>query len=154
MAIQSAAGASLLVSVSHPATFDAAGYGALVAGATVVGEVSNIGEFGKEFALVTANALAHRGTRKLKGSYNNGTLSPSLNLDTDDAGQGLMETLLESDEPGTFFVVLQNGATYGLEGLVMSFKTSVGEIDSIVTASTSIEITHNDIVLLEPATTP
>lgn len=146
MAIQAAAGTKVYATASHPATYDETGYAALKAGATEIGEVTNVGEFGKEFALVTSNSLSHRATRKKKGSYNNGTLSPTLNLDTSDAGQTVMETLLDSDDPGTFFIELPDGTTYGLEGLVMSFRPSIGEIDSIITATTSIEVTENDVV--------
>ncbi|MDK3016550.1 hypothetical protein [Pseudodonghicola flavimaris] len=149
MAFQTASGASLSVSASQPATYDSTGFAALTY--TVVGEITNIGEFGKEFATVTHNPLATRGTKKGKGSYNNGTLSPALALDPDDAGQDIMETLLDSDNPGSFLVTLQDGTKYYLEGLVMSFKPSVGDIDSVVTASTSVEVTDNDIVKVAAA---
>lgn len=146
MAIQAAAGTKLYASISHPATYDESGYSAIKTGATEIGEVTNIGEFGKEFASVTSNSLSQRATRKKKGSYNNGTLSPTLNLDTSDAGQLVMETLLDSDDPGTFFVELPDGTTYGLEGLVMTYRPSIGEIDSIITATCSVEVTENDVV--------
>lgn len=149
MAIQAAAGAALMVSTTKPTAYTKAGYETVLATATNVGEVTNIGEFGKEFALVTSTALAQRGTRKLKGSFNNGTLNPTINLDLSDAGQVIMEDLLESDDPGTFFVILPDGDGYGLEGLVMTFRPSVGEIDSVITATCTIEVTHNNVVKVE-----
>lgn len=148
MAWQTAAGAELRVSLSHPATFDDPGYSALVAGSTLVGEVSNIGEFGKEFQTVTFNSLSKRATDKRKGSYNNGTLNPTVALDPSDAGQTIMEQLLESDDSGTFFVVLQDGTTYGMDGYVTAFRPSVGEVDSVVTATCTIEVSAEDVVKL------
>lgn len=149
MAFQTAAGASLGIA-ALPATFDSAGYGALTP--VTVGEITNIGEFGKEFALVTHQPLATRGTKKAKGSYNNGTLSPSLAWDAvDDAGQEDMEDALESDAPVSFVVTLQDGTEFWFAGLVMLFKTSVGGTDDVVTATTTIEIDDREIVRIDPA---
>jgi hypothetical protein len=149
MSFQTAAGASLAVTLSHPATYDAAGYGAVGMVYTVVGEVTNIGEFGQEYAVVTHNPLASRGTKKAKGSYNNGTLNPTVALDPDDAGQGLMEDLLAIDEAGTFRVTLQDGTIYYMEGIVTTFRPSVGEVDSVVTATTTIELTDRPVIKVD-----
>lgn len=146
MAWQTAAGAKLLAAVAAPATHTEAGMTTLKATATVVGEVSNIGEFGKEFAAVLWQALANRGADKRKGSFNNGTINPTMALDKSDAGQVIMNTLLASDAPGTLFVELQDGSCFAFRGLVMSFKTSVGEADSVVTATSTIEITRDEII--------
>lgn len=149
MAFQTAAGASLKVSAAHPATFDVAGYTTLIATATTVGEVTNLGEFGKEFAVVTHNPLADRGTKKAKGSYNNGTITPNLAFDAEDAGQIILETALNSDDPVSCFITLQDGTVYAFEGVVTTYRPSVGEVDSVVTASCTIEITHNPVVRID-----
>ena len=146
MGWQTAAGASLAIASTAgvPATFDAAGYEASVL--VDVGEITNIGEFGKEFALVTHQPLSTRGVKKGKGSYNNGTLNPALALDTSDAGQLLMQTALESDDSWVFCVTLQDGSKYYLMGKVMSFKPNVGSVDDVVTASPTIEVDSDPII--------
>jgi len=146
MAWQTAAGASLSIASTPgaPATADAAGYAAK--SYVAVGEITNIGEFGKEFALVTHQPLSTRGVKKGKGSYNNGTLNPALALDPVDAGQILMEEALESDESYAFMVTLQSGAKYYLMGKVMSFKPNVGGVDDVVTASPTVEVDSDLIV--------
>lgn len=144
MAHQTASGVTLGISASAPATYNSTGYAALTF--TDVGEITNIGEFGKEWAEVTHMPLASRGVKKGKGSYNNGTLSPSLALDPNDAGQTAMETGLESDSPVSVKITLQDGTAYYLEVLVMQFKPSIGGVDDVVTATTSLSVTHNDIV--------
>ncbi|MDB6454694.1 phage tail tube protein [Falsirhodobacter sp. 20TX0035] len=149
MAWQTAAGASLAISLTAPATFTEAGYSALTP--KVVGEVTNVGEFGKEFALVTHNPLAERGTGKRKGSYNNGTLSPTMALDPSDEGQQDMETALESDQPAYFQVTLQDGTAYWLAGLVMSYRPTVGGVDDVVTAACTIEVDSTPIVKIPAA---
>lgn len=144
MAHQTAAGATIGVSLTPPASHTEAGFDALTL--VSVGEITNIGEFGKEFALVTHNPLASRGTKKGKGSYNNGSISPALAFDPDDAGQIAMQTALDSDDAAYFGITLQDGTIFYLEGLVMSLKTSVGGNDDVVTGSTNIEITDQEIL--------
>ncbi|MBF9050637.1 hypothetical protein GTA62_14715 [Roseobacter sp. HKCCD9010] len=145
MAYQTAAGASLSISATPPATFDAVGYGALTP--TIVGEITNIGDFfGREYALVTHNPLAGRATKKGKGSYNNGTINPQLALDPDDAGQTAMITARDSDDAVAVGVTLQDGTEYWCMGLVMSFMANVGGVDDVVTATSTIEVDHRDWV--------
>lgn len=139
MTVRTSAGTTLKVSASAPATFDAAGYGGLTY--TAVGEITDLGEFGREFALVTHNPVATRGTQKFKGSFNEGTMNLSLGLDTDDAGQILMKAASLADTSYSFEVTTQNGDTYYFQAMVMSFKVGVGSVDSITTATCTLEIT-------------
>ncbi len=148
MAFQSASGASLSIVKDAPATFDDTGYVALTF--VTVGEITNIGEFGKEWALVTHQPLAKRGTGKAKGSYNNGQLSPTLALDVADAGQILAKEALNSDDEYSFEIALQDGTKFYARGIVMMFKPNVGSIDDVVTASMTVELTDQDIVQVDP----
>lgn len=144
MAWQTAAGATLRMAEAAPATYDEAGYTAVVT--VEVGEVTNIGSFGKEFALVQHQPLASRGVKKGKGSFNNGTLNPNLAVDGNDAGQALLRAALESDQAYTMEVELQDGTKYYMRGLVMSFRPTVGGVDDVVTASPTIEVTSDPII--------
>lgn len=144
MAYQTASGASIGISLTAPSAFTEAGYDALTF--KTIGEVTNIGEFGKEFTLVTHNPLSTRGTKKGKGSFNNGTLTPSMALDHSDAGQNDMKAALEGDDPAYFIITMQDGTISYLEGLVMSFKTNVGGVDDVVNATANIEITPTSTI--------
>lgn len=144
MAVQSSAGASLAISAAIPASFNATGYAALTY--TTVGEVTNIGEFGKEFELIEHAPLASRGVKKFKGGYNNGTIEPEIALDPDDAGQILMETASNSDAKYSFKITLQDGTIYYLMGLVMSFRPNVGTVNDLIMAAASIEVDSPEIV--------
>lgn len=139
MTVRTSAGTTIKVSASAPATFNAAGYGALTF--TTVGEVTDLGEFGREFTLVTHNPVGSRGTQKFKGSFNEGTINLSLGLDTDDAGQILMKTASLDDAAYSFEVTTQNGDSYFFQAMVMSFKVNVGSVDSITTATCTLELT-------------
>lgn len=147
MAFQTAAGATIAIANASPATFDDTGYAALTY--ADIGEITNIGEFGKEFALVTHTPLAERGVAKRKGSFNNGTLNPAMALDPDDAGQILIEAALELDAPSAFEITLQDGTVYYLMGLTMMYKPNIGTTDDVVTASATIEVDSSPIVKVD-----
>jgi hypothetical protein len=139
MTVRTSAGTTLKVSASTPVTFNQAGYADLTF--TAVGEITDLGEFGREYALVTHNPVGTRGTQKFKGSFNEGTMNLTLGLDTDDAGQMLMKSASGSDSPHSFEVITQNGDKYYFQAMVMSFKVGIGSVDSITTASCTLELT-------------
>jgi len=137
------AGTTIGISSTLPNTYDASGYGALSYNA--VGEVTDLGEFGREYALVTHNPLGARRTVKRKGSYNDGQVAMTVARVPSDTGQADIITALDSDDPVAFEIVLQDGTTLYFAGVVMSYTTNVGNVDQITSASVMIEIT-TDIV--------
>lgn len=141
MTIQSAAGASIGISAAAPETYNVAGYEALTF--TNIGEVTDLGEFGREYNLITHNPIDTRATKKLKGSYNEGQISLTVALDTADAGQNLAKTASASDADYSMVVEMQNGAKYYFPAKVMSFKIGVGSVDNMVSATISLEITSS-----------
>lgn len=147
MTVRTSAGSTLGVSASTPATFDVAGYGALTF--TTVGEITDFGEFGREYTLVTHNPLADRRTVKRKGSYNDGTLTLQLGQDITDAGQDLLRQGLDSDLSYSFKATYQNGSIRYFSGQIMSFTENVGNVDQIFGGTVAIEI-DNDIIFDDP----
>lgn len=139
MSVNSSAGTTLKISEDTPATFDAAGYAALTF--TNVAEITDLGEFGRDYALITHNPIGSRGTRKKKGSFNEGTMALQLGLDTDDAGQILVKAASMSDADYSFEITTQNGDKYYFQAQVMSFKVNLGSVDSITAASVNLELT-------------
>jgi hypothetical protein len=143
MAIQSTAGTTLKVIVTAPATFDAAGYATLFAAGAFVGEITDLGEFGRDYNLITHNPIGTRITRKLKGSYNEGQMALKLGLDADDAGQIIMVAASKSDADYSFMITMQNLDKYYFQAKVMSWKVGAGSVDNIVSVSCNLEITSN-----------
>ena len=138
MASFTSAGSTLGVSASAPATFDDAGYDALTY--TLVGEITDLGEFGKVYNRVDHLPLASRGIVKRKGSYDNGSMTIVCALDNDDAGQTIMQAAADSDSSHTFEVTLQNGDLYQFTGQVMSANVNVGGTDNITQVTYQLEI--------------
>lgn len=139
MASDTSAGATLAVSTTAPASFNSAGYGALTF--TTVGEIDNLGEFGRVYELITRKPLASRGTVKAKGSYDEGDLNLQLALDNADAGQDLLRTAVNSDDPVSCKVTLQGGDIYYFQAVVMSFRLNVGTSSQFTNATCQLAIT-------------
>lgn len=139
MTVRTTAGTTFAVSAANPATFNAAGYNALAW--TLVGEVTDLGEFGREYNLVTHNPIDKRGTQKLKGSFNEGQIALQHGLDTDDAGQIILKAAVDSDNDISIRITTQNGDKYYAQAKVMSFKPSLGNVDQVTAATTSLELT-------------
>lgn len=144
MTAQTAAGVSLAISLAAPASYDEAGYYAL--NPVQIGEVTNIGEFGREFATVMHQSLQRRATSKRKGSFDNGTVAPTLALDAASGGQATVEAAKDRASPAYFQIVLQDGTTYWLSGVVRAFRTSVNGADDVVMATISIDVESAPIV--------
>ena len=141
MTVRTSAGTTLKMSAAQPATYDGTGYAALTY--TTIGEVTNLGEIGREYNLVTHQPLASRGTIKKKGSFNEGQMTVNCALDSSDAGQTLLKTALASDNDYSFVMTLQNGDKRYFQAQVMSFKTNVGGVDDITAATIALELTTN-----------
>jgi hypothetical protein len=144
MAVFTSAGTTLKVKATQPGAYTVAGYNTLFTTsptAPLVGEVTDLGEFGREYALVTHNPVGNRGTQKFKASFNDGTMTIQLGLDTDDAGQVLMKAASMSDNDYSFMVTTQNGDRYFFQAKVLNWKVSVGSVDSITSATTTLELT-------------
>jgi hypothetical protein len=139
MSVRTSAGSTIAISASQPATYDQAGYAAL--SYFDIGEVTDLGEFGRDYALVTHNPIATRATVKRKGSFNEGTMDMKVGLDTDDSGQIVAKAASESDNDYSFKVTLQSGDVYYFQAQVMSYKINVGSVDNITSASIKLELT-------------
>lgn len=141
MAIQSVAGASIALSAALPATFTAAGYDALTY--TVLGEVTDLGEFGRVYEVIRHNPINTRATRKLKGSFDEGQVPLTVALDNDDAGQILAKTASLSDADYSIRVVDQEGNQYYFLAKVMSFRRRFGTVNNVVSATIMLELSSS-----------
>lgn len=140
-----AAGTTFRVTGTAPGTFDATGYNTLFTASpapALVGEITDFGDFGREYNLVKHNAVATRGTQKFKGSFDEGRMDLKIGLDTDDAGQIAMKTAKGSDNTYYFLITVGgSGDKYYFGAKVMQWKVGIGNVDNVVQASTSLEIT-------------
>lgn len=144
--VRTSAGTTFWVSsqaVASSFAGDATAYGALTF--TQVGELSDLGSFGKKYNLVTFSPLGDRKVVKRKGSYNNGTLALKFGSSVTNPGQVRMQAASNEDASSAFKVITQSGSIYYFTGQVMGWMLEVGSVDQIMGASCDVEI-DNDIV--------
>lgn len=142
------AGTKLSVSAAAPATYNATGFAALTF--TEVGEITNMGSFGKTYNLVTHNPLGDRKTVKRKGSYNEGELALQMARVPDDAGQTVLIAGLDSDNSYSFKVELQDGSIQYFSAQIMSYTTNIGTVDQITAAEVSVQIDNTIVEVAAP----
>lgn len=142
MTVETTAGTTIAICLAAPATFNKAGYDALTW--TNIGEVTDLGNFGRVYALVTHQPIATRGTKKIKGSFNEGTINLVYGLDEDDAGQTLVLTAVDDDGPASIRIITQSGKIRYFQALVMSAPESRGTVDNVVSVNAQLELTTSD----------
>jgi len=148
MTVRTSAGTTLRIAVAAPATFDAAGYGLLfpttpTAANPIIGEITELGEFGREYTLVTHSPIGTRVIQKQKGAINAGTMSLQLALSEADLGQIMLKAASQSDAAHSFALTAQGGRRVFFRAMVMSFTSNLGGVDSIASGSVTLEITAN-----------
>lgn len=137
------AGSKLYMTKSAPATYTAGGFTQLTF--TLIGEVFEMGEFGRQYNLVTFNPLSDRRTVKRKGSFNDGTISCQMARVPSDAGQALLTAGVDSDDSYSVKIELQDGTVFFTTAQIMSYTTNIGNTDQITSATVNLEI-DNDII--------
>ena len=142
------AGTTIGISAALPATYDQATFAALTY--TEIGEVSDLGEFGREYNVVKFNPLKDRRTVKRKGSFDDGTVQVQLAKAATDAGQILLKSAVNSDASHSVKIVLQDGTTFYFTAQVSSSTVNVGGVDQITSSTFKLEIDNDIIEILPP----
>lgn len=143
------AGSSLALSAAAPASLTASGYAALTF--TPIGEITDAGSLGRTYNIVNHNPLATRGTVKIKGSFDDGTMTVQMAYAPGDAGQVMVETALNSDTFYSFKLTLQDGTIKYFQAQVTSAPVNVGTVDQITGSTVNLSIKSGTIVTKLPA---
>lgn len=146
--VRTSAGSTLGIVATAPATYTEAGFAAL--SFVLVGEITDFGEFGREYAKVDHKAVGRRRVVKRKGSFDDGGFDLQIGRDVSDAGQILLKAAANSDASYSYCMTLQDGTKYYFSAQAMSFKTKVGGVDDITTISVKLEIDDDIIEDLTP----
>ena len=133
---------------NEPASYDNTGFVALTY--EPIGEITEAGEFGRQYNLVTHLRLDERRTVKRKGSFNDGQMTLQIARVSADTGQADLITDLTLDANSAFRVTLQDGTFLYFTAQVLSYTTNIGGTDQITGSTVVIEIT-NDIIETAPA---
>lgn len=117
-----------------------------------IGEVVNYSEFGRVYTQIKHDSIGTRGTRKFKGTYDDGSLTLQLGRDPADTGQAAAIVARDSDDDYNFKVTLNDdvGAnnvptTFTFLAKVMSYTTNIGGPNQVVGATMMIDIKSGSI---------
>lgn len=136
----SLSGATLSLSASLPATYDAAGYGATTITWTAIGEISNYGNHGVNANVATHTPVDTAVVTKIKGSKNYGAMALVIGSIPTDTGQALLNTASESNNHYSAKLTYPDGAIHYMDVLVTSFEFNDGSVDDICQINVSLEI--------------
>lgn len=153
MGVRESIGTQMRVSATLPTTLDddaSTGYPSL--SPLLVGEVTEVPEYGGQAATVEHTPLADGITRKFHGAINFGSLTVPLALDRDDAGQGVLSAAFADKSQIAFLIEYPDGSQDCFLGKVMSEVRRSANVGNVVSGNVMIEI-DTPIVELEPAST-
>ncbi|MGH6746592.1 hypothetical protein [Novosphingobium sp.] len=142
MTVHTSAGAKVLLTKPAPATYDSAGYTTLKATATQVGEVSDLGDTpSRVYDIVSWRNISNRGESKAKGGYTLGTQTLTVGIDPDDAGQDLVDTATDDDDPYTVIITHPRLGDICARALVMGGPKNYGDTNTVATRQITLEYT-------------
>lgn len=138
-------GATIGISATLPATFDAPGYAAVVF--TDVGEVIDVGEIAKAWAAINHQAVTRAYPQKLKDTYDIANITLTLGKVDTDAGQVILQTALNSAASFSFELTLPGGAVADLTGKVL--KAGIGSVATGAVSTTMVDLAIDPESLFE-----
>lgn len=149
MALQTSAGILLSLVEGAPATYDAAGFGALTL--VDVGDIESIGEFGGTSQINNFTGLTDIVVQKFKGAFDAGSFGLGLGQDRSDAGQALLvaAAVPTNNAVQSVSVTFTNGDIAYFTCIISSYTTNISDVNSIVKSTAQIEL--NNLVVFVAA---
>ena len=126
---------------------------------TEVGLITQFGEYGRVYDLVTFQQVYDGRTYKLKGAYNDGQMTLTVGQDLSDAGQDLLYDAANATSQNNWgFRIEFNDAPSSVGGpstvffraLPISFRSTLGAVNAVFSATSMLEI-NSPIVTVDPA---
>ncbi len=151
--VQSMSGATLSISASRPATFDAAGYldTDVVISWTTIGEIENFGNHGMNAQIIEFTNVADAIVQKLKGSKNYGTMQLMIGNVPGNAGQVLLASASESQNRYSARIVYPLGdgevsaEAHYLDVLVASREIQDGAVNDVRKLAVALAICRKPV---------
>ncbi|MBS0424612.1 MAG: hypothetical protein JSR71_09375 [Proteobacteria bacterium] len=145
--VTSISGATLAITATLPATYDAAGYGATTIIWTAIGKIDNIGNHGVKANVATHTPIDTAVITKIKGSKDYGSMQMSMGSVPTDAGQILLNTASESNNHYSAKLTYPDGEIHYLDVLVSSFEYKDGSVNDISGLQVNLEVCKKPVVV-------
>lgn len=124
-------GATLAITATLPATYDAAGYGATTIVWSTVGLVENFGPHGMTAQITEFTPLDTGVITKIKGSKNYGNMDITLASLPSDSGQDIVEAASESSARYSVKITYPDTSIHYLDVLVYKFENAGGAANDV-----------------------
>lgn len=145
--IESLAGATLAISASLPATYDAAGYGATGITYTAIGEIESFGAHGVVAAITEFTPVGTSVVAKVKGSKNYGTMSIVTAAMPSDAGQDIVELAAESTSHYSLKLTFPDTSIHYMDVLVSKFERAGGAVNDVDKRNIEFAICRKPVIV-------
>lgn len=141
-------GATVGISSTLPTTFDdniTTGYASLTF--TLIGEIVDVGELAKAYAVVAHQAVARDYPVKHKDTYDIANVTLNVARDSADAGQVIVQAGLAASASYSFEITLPSGDVANFTGKII--KAGLGSVASGGVITTAIELAIDPESLFE-----
>ena len=140
-------GATLAISATLPATYDATGYGATTITYTAIGEIENFGNHGVTATISEFTPIATAVVAKVKGSKNYGTMALTLGSIPTNAGQVIIAAAAESNAHYSAKLTYPDGEIHYLDVLVGKDEHQDGAVNDIMKRSVDLALCRAPVVV-------
>src|SRR4030043_336826 len=145
--IEALSGATLAISASLPATYDAAGYGATSITYTAVGQIESFGPHGVTANVTEFTPIDTAVVAKIKGSKNYGNMDLVLAALPSDAGQDIVETAAESANHYSVKMTYADASIHYMDVIVTKFEQAGGAVNDVHKLNTSFAICRKPVIV-------
>jgi hypothetical protein len=148
--VQTLSGATLAISASIPASYDAAGYGATAMVYTAIGNIENYGNHGVTSAITEFTPVDTAVVAKVKGSKNYGTMSMTIGNIEGDAGLAILDTAAESTNHYSVKLTYPSGSIHYMDVLVAKAEFVDGAVNDVRKRAVDLAICRKPVVVAAP----
>jgi hypothetical protein len=150
--VQTVTGATLYLSASIPATYDAAGYQASSMVYTeIAAEAESLGNHGGTAAVTQRKPIKTGVIAKAKGSKDYGTMSMTIGSIPGSAGQILLNAAFESNAHYSAKLLYADGEEHYMDVLVTKFEYQDGAADDNSNIGVDLALSRAPVVVAAPA---
>lgn len=139
--------ATLAITATLPATYDAAGYGATSITYTAIGQVENYGNHGVTATITEFTPVDTAIVAKMKGSKNYGTMTLMVGSIPTDAGQVILKAASESNNHYSAKLTYPDGEIHYLDVLVAKHEFQDGSVNDAMKVSVDLAICRAPVIV-------
>ena len=145
--IISISGATIAISATLPATYDAAGYGATTITYTAIGKVETYGNHGVTANVSTFTPVDTATVTKIKGHKDYGVMNLVFGSMPTDAGQIIVLAASESNNHYSIKLSYPDGEIHYIDVIVSKYEYQDGSVDDVAKVNVDFQVCRKPVVV-------